>query len=64
MAGISQEVPNEEVLPLLARNSYLLGYGENTQTEFLRLLNRYLHQARELQILAGSKWHDIGCQLQ
>jgi len=54
MAGISQEVSPDEVLPLLARNSYLLGYGENTQTEFLRVLNRYLHQARELQILAGA----------
>src|SRR6185437_6556884 len=53
MAGISQGVQPDEVLPLVARNSYLLGYGENTQTEFLRLLNRYLHQARELQILAG-----------
>ena len=53
MAGISQEVAPEDVLPLLARNSYLLGYNESTQTEFLRLLNRYLHQARELQVLAG-----------
>ncbi len=53
MAGISQEVPQEDVLRLLARNAYLLGYEEGTQTEFLRLLNRYLHQARELQILAG-----------
>ena len=53
MAGISQEAPHDDVLPLLSRNSYLLGYGENTQTEYLRLLNRYLHQARELQILAG-----------
>ncbi len=54
MAGISQEVGPDDVLPLLARNSYLLGYGENTQTEFLRVLNRYVHQARELQILAGA----------
>src|ERR1017187_5287 len=53
MAGISQQAPQDDVLALLARNSYLLGYGENTQTEYLRLLNRYLHQARELQILAG-----------
>jgi hypothetical protein len=53
MAGVSQEIQPEDVLPLVARNSYLLGYGENTQTEFLHLLNRYLHQARELQILAG-----------
>lgn len=54
MAGISQEVPVDQVLPLLARNTYLLGYNESTQTEFLRLLNRYLHQAKELQILAGT----------
>ncbi len=54
MAGISQQAPPDQVLPLLARNTYLLGYNESTQTEFLRLLNRYLHQARELQILAGA----------
>jgi hypothetical protein len=54
MAGISQEAPPDDVLPLLARNTYLLGYDESTQTEFLRLVNRYLHQARELQILAGA----------
>ncbi len=54
MAGISQEAPIDKVLPLLARNTYLLGYEESTQTEFLRLVNRYLHQARELQILAGT----------
>jgi len=53
MAGVSQEIQPEDVLPLVARNSYLLGYGDNTQTEFLHLLNRYLHQARELEILAG-----------
>ncbi len=54
MAGISQQVSPDDVLPLLARNSYLIGYDISTQTEFLRLLNRYLHQARELQVLAGS----------
>jgi hypothetical protein len=54
MAGISQEAPVDDVLPLLARNTYLLGYDESTQTEFLRLVNRYLHQARELQILAST----------
>ena len=54
MAGISQEAPPDDVLPLLARNTFLLGYDESTQTEFLRLVNRYLHQARELQILAGA----------
>ena len=64
MAGISQEVAPEDVLPLLARNSYLLGYNESTQTEFLRLLNRYLHQARELQVLAGqtSTIHVADCK--
>jgi hypothetical protein len=54
LAGISQDVQPGEVMPMLARNAYLLGYREETQTEFLRLVNRYLRQARELQILAGS----------
>lgn len=53
MAGISQDITPEDVLPMLSRNSYLLGYRENNQTEFLRLVNRYLRQARELQSLAG-----------
>lgn len=53
MAGISQQVPPEDVLPNLARNTNMLGYVGETQTEFLRLLNRYIKQARELQILAG-----------
>lgn len=63
MAGISQQVSPDDVLPLLARNSYLIGYDVGTQTEFLRLLNRYLHQARELQFLAGSngKIHVANC---
>jgi hypothetical protein len=55
LAGISQEVSRDEVMPLLARNAYLLGYSQDTQTEYLRLVNRYLHQARELDILAGSE---------
>jgi hypothetical protein len=53
MAGISQQVPPEDVLSNLARNTNMLGYVGETQTEFLRLLNRYLTQARQLQILAG-----------
>lgn len=63
MAGISQQVAPDDVLPLLARNSYLIGYDISTQTEFLRLLNRYLHQARELQFLAGlnGKIHIANC---
>jgi hypothetical protein len=54
MAGISQRVPPEEVLPLLARNVFSQGYvGSNRPTEFLILLSRYVQQARELSSLAG-----------
>jgi len=55
MAGISQKVAPEEVLPLLARNVFQRGYEGHPghQTEFLILLIRYVHQARELQALAG-----------
>jgi len=53
MAAISQKVPNDEVLPLLARNVFMQGYQRGTPTEFLLLVQRYLQQARELQILAG-----------
>lgn len=54
MAGISQKVPSDEVLPLLARNVFMQGYNQQKPTEFLLLLARYVQQARELQILAGS----------
>jgi hypothetical protein len=54
MAGISQKVSPDDVLPLLARNAYMMGYHNGTQTEFLILLDRYVYQARELQILAGT----------
>ena len=54
MAGISQEVTPEEVLPMLARNASLLGYRDGRPTEFLILVNRYVHQARELEELAGA----------
>jgi len=53
MAGISQKILPEEVMPLLAHNVYLVGYRSGRQTEFLILLNRYVHQARELAALAG-----------
>ena len=55
MAGISQTVSSEEVLPLLAREVFFLGYRGTTPTEFLILLNRYVSQARELSALAGSE---------
>jgi hypothetical protein len=54
MAGISQKVSPEEVLPLVARNVVMHGYLNGRPTEFLVLLNRYVHQARELAALAGS----------
>ncbi|WP_433967929.1 hypothetical protein [Tunturiibacter gelidiferens] len=54
MAGISQKVSEDDVLALLARNVYLRGYQQNTPTEFLILIDRYVNQARELQVLAGT----------
>ncbi len=54
MAGISQEVSPEEVLPLLARNVALQGYDHGRPTEFLVLIDRYVRLARELRSLAGA----------
>jgi len=55
MAGISQRVAPEEVLPLLSRNVFTQGYeGSTRQTEFLILLGRYVEQARELSALAAT----------
>ena len=58
MAGISQKVSPEEVMPLLARNVFVLGYErgwpKGRPSEFLILLTRYVQQARELTALAGS----------
>ena len=57
MAGISQKVSPEEVMPLLARNVFALGYEgqwpKGRPSEFLILLTRYVQQARELTALAG-----------
>ncbi len=57
MAGISQKVSPEEVIPLLARNVFTLGYEgqwrKGRPSEFLILLTRYVQQARELAALAG-----------
>jgi hypothetical protein len=54
MAGISQKIPPEDVLPLLGRNVFAQGYeGSSRPTEFLILLSRYVQQARELSSLAG-----------
>jgi hypothetical protein len=55
MAGISQKITSEEVLPLLSRNVFTDGYeGSARPTEFLILLRRYVVQARELTALAAS----------
>jgi hypothetical protein len=59
MAGISQKAAPDEVIPLLARNVFLLGYeGPSAHvrpTEFLILLSRYVQQARELDVMAGAE---------
>ena len=54
MAGISQEVTPDEVLPMLARNVFLHGYESGRETEFLILVDRYVHFARELQELSAN----------
>ncbi|MGA8623097.1 MAG: hypothetical protein WB660_31795 [Candidatus Sulfotelmatobacter sp.] len=64
MAGISQKIAPEEVLPLLSRNVFMQGYeGTKTKTEFLILLSRYVEQARELSVLvaADGKIHVSNC---
>ncbi len=53
IAGISPEASAAEVLPLLSYNVFQLGYKGSNPTEFLRILQRYLAQARELQAVAG-----------
>jgi hypothetical protein len=53
MAGISQKISPEDVMPLLARNIFMTGYSNARPTEFLILLRRYVLQARELAALAG-----------
>jgi hypothetical protein len=63
MAGISQEVAPEDVLPLLARNAFLYGHVGDKRTEYLVLEDRYVHLARELQPLAAADGmiHVSGC---
>jgi hypothetical protein len=53
MAGISQEVTATDLLPMLARNVSLWGYENDKPTEFLILVDRYVHLARELRAIAG-----------
>lgn len=57
MAAISQKVSPERVLPLLARNVVMEGYGWSGKSpqpsEYLILLRGYLEHARALRSLAG-----------
>src|SRR5579864_4901317 len=54
MAGISQQIPSDGVLPSLAWTVETMGFqGSNRPTEFLILLRRYVVQSRELAEFAG-----------
>ena len=59
MAAFSADSAPEDVLPALARNVVTNGFqasrsnDELEETEFLKLVHRYLSQARELDKLAG-----------
>src|SRR5690242_5409779 len=59
MAALSPELKPDELLPALARNVVTSGYqAANSnealeQTEYLKLIIRYLSQARELEKLSG-----------
>ena len=60
IAAISRKAAPEEVLPFLARNVVMDGYqhaygSDRKPTEFLKLLDAYLDQARELQALANEQ---------
>jgi hypothetical protein len=60
MAAITTDVHPEELLPALATNIVTSGYQavhgneELEETEYLKLVQRYLAQARELDKLAGA----------
>ena len=66
MAGISQKVRPDEVLPLMAQNVVIRGYrgwGMDSQpTEYMTLLRRYVQQARELRALAAPQQNVIRVQ--
>ncbi|HSU57848.1 MAG TPA: hypothetical protein VLI55_00935 [Bryobacteraceae bacterium] len=58
MAALSTDLAPEDLLPALARNVVTNGYEASgnellQQTEYLRLLVRYIGQARELQAMAN-----------
>src|ERR1039458_3707727 len=59
MAAISPDAGPDDILPALARNVVTNGYQAShtnealEQTEYLKLVHRYISQARELEKLAG-----------
>jgi hypothetical protein len=61
MAALSPELQPDDLLPALARNVVTNGYQATSsnealeQTEYLKLVIRYLSQARELDKLAGAQ---------
>jgi len=61
MAAISPDAAPDDILPALARNVVTNGYQAShsnealEQTEYLKLLHRYLSQARELSKIAGDQ---------
>ncbi len=63
MAGISQKVSLDEVMPMLAHSVSLQGYKGGAETEFLRLLGRYVHLARDVRAFsdASGTIHIAGC---
>ena len=60
MAAIAPDARPEDVMPAVARNVVTNGYQAShsndalEQTEYLKLVHRYLSQARELEKLAGA----------
>jgi hypothetical protein len=63
MAGISQKISADEVMPMLAHSVSLQGYKGGAETEFLRLLERYVHLARDVRTFsdANGTIHIAGC---
>ncbi len=61
MAALSPDAAPSDILPALARNVVTNGYQAShnnealEQTEYLKLVHRYLSQARELDKLAGDQ---------
>jgi hypothetical protein len=61
MAALSPDAEPADILPALARNVVTNGYEASQsnealqQTEYLKLVHRYLSQARELEKLAGER---------